>query len=152
MTPNLLISNSCANGELANHSDLGAWRWRNIYSNWPKWVGGGLGSLKPTSPRTESRGVLWSWGAWWEELRGNKGVTLNRPLGTLTSGLQQLLKASHGVIATSLKAFSFFCKTSSQILNTAQSPLKLNRKTANWFNMYSNAEVPGFNNIVKGKP
>ena len=92
-----------------------------------KMQGGSLGSLKSTSPK--ARGFL--------ELRrlaggasGKRGVTPDKPLSTLTSGLQGLLRASQPVMAASPKAYSFFCKTSSQILGTPESPLKLHRKNS----------------------
>ena len=42
------------------------------------------------------------------------------------------------------KAFFFSFKTSSQLLETTELPFKLNRKTANWLNIYSTLQLPSF--------
>lgn len=82
-----------------------------------------MGLLKSTFARAENRGFYRA-KAWQEELQINKGDTPGKLLGNL----QQLLGASHPVIATSLKSFSFLCKTGSQILKTqVSSQVKLEK-------------------------
>ena len=121
------------------------WRWRKIYSSWSKWVAGSLDSLKSTSPRTESRGCYGAKGLGRRSFQETKGsFPMRGPWGIWLLGASKAAEGLPSGDCNLPEAFSFSCKRSSQILETPESPLRLNRKTANWFHIYSNPQVPGF--------
>lgn len=66
-------------------------------------------------------------------IRIGQNEKVGKPLDNLTSAIPWLLSA-----------FSFFYKTNSQIFETPESSPQVKQETANWFNIYSDPQVPGF--------
>lgn len=66
-------------------------------------------------------------------IRIGQNEKVGKPLDNLTSAIPWLLSA-----------FSFFYKTNSQIFETPESSPQVKQETANWLDICSIPEVPGF--------